>query len=386
MSDGTNNIQVTKVYSIVEEAAKKYTTISCQGGSRSGKTRNIMFWLVAKAMKEKSLRISVVRGQLPALKRSVLQDFYCVIDALGIRSIIKENKTDLIFRFPNGSWFEFFSCDDEEKLKGVAPDILFVNEATEILPNHYMQLNIRTNKLRIIDYNPSYSDEHWIASLNKKPNVFHFITTYKDNPFLSEILIDEIESLKDTNKALYQIYALGIQAVVEGLVFPIFNIVNEFPNTCRQVLLTMDLGYRPDPTAILKCGVQGRDIFVQEITYQTYLETPDIIQILKPHRLEVISEIDNRLIAEVYKAGVNIKKVIKPNILPSIYKLQGYNINVTSDSINLIKELRNYVYKQDKEGKYTNEPIGTFNHAIDALRYYATRLMDDKPRGLRRIA
>ena len=74
-------------------------------------------------------------------------------------------------------------------------------------------------KFSIIDYNPSFTDDHWLCTLNKEPKTYHFITTYKDNPFLEQKVIDEIESLKDKNSSLWRIYGLGLQAMVEGLIF-----------------------------------------------------------------------------------------------------------------------------------------------------------------------
>jgi phage terminase large subunit len=44
---------------------------------------------------------------------------------------------------------------------------------------------------------------------------------------------------------------------------------------------------------------------------------------------------------------------------------------VTSRSVNLIKELRNYKWREDKNGRVLNEPVDAFNHAIDAARYAA---------------
>ena len=41
----------------------------------------------------------------------------------------------------------------------------------------------------------------------------------------------------------------------------------------------------------------------------------------------------------------------------------------TEESLECIKEQRNYRYLQDKNGKWLNEPIDDWNHGMDARRY-----------------
>jgi phage terminase large subunit len=42
---------------------------------------------------------------------------------------------------------------------------------------------------------------------------------------------------------------------------------------------------------------------------------------------------------------------------------------VTSTSTNLLDELNQYIWKQDKNLKNLDEPIDDFNHCIDPIRY-----------------
>ena len=77
------------------------------------------------------------------------------------------NKTDFIYTFPNGSWIDFFSTDDEQKIRGRKRDILFVNEANEISFIEWQQLKMRTTKFAVIDYNPSFSDDHWLCEIKE---------------------------------------------------------------------------------------------------------------------------------------------------------------------------------------------------------------------------
>jgi phage terminase large subunit len=238
----------------------------------------------------------------------------------------------------------------------------------------WQQLKMRTTKFSIIDYNPSFSEEHWIETENKDPDTYHFISTYKDNPFLEKKIIDDIEKLKDRNKSLWTVYGLGLRAVIEGRIFESYEIVESIPAHVKKRFVGMDFGYTNDPTAIVEVGLHEYDLYLDEICYQTKMLTSDIIGALKTNckNRKIISEsADPRLIDEIYNAGLNIHAVEKfqGSIMAGITKMQEYSIKITKRSTNIKKEIDNYVYDQDKEGKYINQPVDEFNHAIDGARY-----------------
>lgn len=371
-------IQTTKVFSEIEKSvANGFHTVSEQGSSRSSKTYNTLIWIICRCLKFPNTTVSICRSTLPALRGSVLRDFIDILRNINMFDDKNYNKSSLMYTFDNGSWVEFFSCDSEQKLRGRKREILFVNEANELKFIEWQQLKLRTTWLSIIDYNPSFSEEHWIGELNKEHTTYHFITTYKDNPFLEDVVINEIESLKTRNYSLWQIYGLGQQAVVEGLVFRNVEVVDEFPQTNykRRQFVGMDFGYTNDPTAIVLVAIEEetKSMYVDEICYKTEMLTSEIISTLKPYKMEkIISEsADPRLVQEIYRAGINIHPVVKfqGSIEAGLSKMQEYKIIVTRRSMDIIKEFRNYTYQQDKEGKWLNKPIDIWNHAIDAIRY-----------------
>lgn len=371
-------LQTTRVFSEITNARRNgYTTVSEQGSSRSAKTYNTVIWIVCQCLAVPKTTVSICRATLPSLKGSVLRDFIEILQRIGEYNDKCYNKTDLIYTFPNGSWVEFFSCDNETKLRGRKRKILFVNEANELKFLEWQQLQLRTTQFSIIDYNPSFSDEHWICEVNKDPRTYHFISTYKDNPFLEQKVIDEIESLKRKNYSLWQIYGLGQQAQVEGLVFRNVDVVERIPETGyrRRRFLGVDFGYTNDPTAIVDVLIEEetKTLYIDELCYRTSMLTSDIVAELKPQGIvKVISEsADPRLVQEIYRAGINIHPVVKyqGSVEAGLTKMQEYKIVITKHSTNVIKEFRNYTYSQDKEGKWLNTPIDVWNHAIDAIRY-----------------
>ena len=368
-------IQTTKIYREIDNAVNNgYSTVSLQGSARSSKTYNTLIWLICYCLQHPNTRLSIVRATLPAIKGSVFVDFKEILRKFGVYNEKSMNRSELIYKFNNGSWAEFFSTDSEQKLRGRKRDILFVNEANELGFIEWQQLKMRTTRFSIIDYNPSFSDEHWICDVNKEARTYHVITTYKDNPFLEQTVIDEIESLQQKNESLWRVYGLGQQAMIEGLVFRGFEIVDKIPPIADKRYIGMDFGFTNDPTAICEVAVYEDILYIDEICYRTEMLSTEIIQVLKTEapRMKVISEsADPRLIQEIYRAGIDIHPVKKfaGSIEAGLAKMQEYKIVVTKRSVNVAKELKNYTYRQDKEGKWLNSPIDCYNHAIDAVRY-----------------
>lgn len=368
-------IQTTKIYAEVQGALNAgYKIVSAQGSSRSSKTYNILIFLLAYVIQHPKCSLSIVRKTLPALKGSVFRDFKEIMqDKFLMWDNRSMNKSDMVYTLPNGSFIEFFSTDDEQKIRGRKRNILYCNEGNEISFLEWQQLIMRTTDFSIIDYNPSFSDEHWLCELNKDSRTYHFISTYKDNPFLEQTIIDEIESLEHKNKVLWTVYGLGLQAMAEGLVFPEFEIVDEFPVNAKQVAAGLDFGYSSDPTAIVKCGILDGRLYLDEQCYRTHMLTSEIIKELKKLGLFVYADsADPRLIQEIANAGIIIFPAdkYKGSVMGGLFKMMEYKLCVTKRSVNYIRELKNYVYEQNKDGKFINQPIDAYNHLIDGTRYY----------------
>jgi len=367
-------IQTTNIYVQVDKAIKKgYTTVSAQGSSRSSKTYNILIWLIIYCLSHSRTRLSIVRATLPALKGSVFIDFKEILYKLNVFDESCLNKSEMIYTFPNGSWVEFFSTDSEQKLRGRKRDILYVNEANELKFIEFQQLKMRTTQFTIVDYNPSFSDDHWLCELNKDSRTYHFISTYKDNPFLEQTIIDEIESLQHKNKSLWQVYGLGQQAMIEGLIFEKVTLIDEIPIWAKKRFIGLDFGFTHDPTAIVEVAFLDNKVYIDEICYQTQMLTTDIVEALRPYRnYKIISEsADPRLVKEIKNADYSIVAVTKGqgSVMEGLTKMLEYEICITRRSENIIKEFKNYTYAQNKDGAFLNVPIDAFNHAIDATRY-----------------
>jgi phage terminase large subunit len=110
-------LQTNKVYEILQDSEKRITVM--QGGSRSGKTYNILIWFIVKLLQENGKTLTVVRQSLPSIKGTVLRDFIDILSKLGIYSEDNHNKTDQVYSL-NGNIIEFVSADQPQKIRGRA--------------------------------------------------------------------------------------------------------------------------------------------------------------------------------------------------------------------------------------------------------------------------
>jgi len=352
---------------------KRKPLIVQQGGTSSGKTYSILLALISYLKQHTGLTVSVVSCTFPHLKRGAIRDFANIIDQVG--GLADWNKTDCIGHI-NGNTIEFFSADNDGKVRGGKRDILFINEANLINYERYRQLSIRTGKTTIIDFNPV--SEFWFhtdvyPTVTPEEMVFRR-TTYRDNPRVPEKITREIEALKITNEQLYRVYGLGLTGNVTGLVFPNFVLVDQFPKDAKKQAVGLDFGFTNDPTAAVRIGFLHGELYLQELIYETGLTNPDISQRMKQVGIGAKEEIfadsaEPKSIEELRRMGWNIRGTVKREINFGIDLMKRYRINVTKDSLNLAKELRNYSWKIDSNGKTMNVPIDAFNHGLDGCRY-----------------
>lgn len=352
-----------------------------QGGTYSGKTFGIVLalFLYLRATSA-SLIVSVVSCTVPHLKRGALRDFENI--SAVVAGVTSANKTDHIYRVGN-SIIEFFSADDDGKVRGGKRDILFVNEANLISHERYRQLALRTNRLAIIDYNPVAAFWAHNEYIGRRDVVFKR-TTYKDNPSTPEKIKKELEILKETDPDFYRIYGEGYTGAIKGLVFPRTKTAPVFPADVQRFAYGLDFGYSQDVTALVALGTFRGELYGKELIYEVGLdnfELRDRFAELKVSKKTLIwaDAADPKSIAELRKFGYNVKAAKKgpDSIKFGIGLLKRYPINLTFDSTNWRKEAINYKWATDKDGKELNVPVDAFNHCWDAARYWAIESLPD---------
>jgi phage terminase large subunit len=357
-----------------------------QGGTSSSKTYSIIPMLITYAIDKPRSEISIVSESIPHLKRGAVKDFINIMIATDNFKDQNFNKSDLKYKFSNGSYIEFFSADQPDKLRGARRDILFINEANNVHFEAYQQLAIRTKKFIYLDYNPT--QEFWVhTELMNDPDSDFVILTYKDNEALDPAILKEIEKAREKAKTSkywenwWSVYGLGQVGSLEGVIFNNWSKIDNLPKDAQLLGYGMDFGFTNDPTTLIGLYRYDSKLLFQELIYRTGMITADIIRELK--RLEIGmmpiygDSAEPKTIEEIRRAGFNIKPVEKgpDSIKFGLDILQDYEMLITSDSINMIKELRSYVWDTDKTGKTLNKPIDAYNHCIDAARYAGMMLL-----------
>ena len=349
-----------------------------QGGTRSGKTYSILTALIELCHKNSGLVITICRKTFPALRATAMRDFFEILNKEEIYNPDVHNKSDATYQLW-GNMVEFISIDQPQKVRGRKRDVLFINEANEINLEDWRQLLLRTTGRVLIDYNPS-DEFHWIyEEVIPREDAEFFRTTYKDNPFLPESVVMEIERFRTADENFWKVYGLGERGTAQSTIFTHWQEINQIPNEYKLLTTGVDFGYTNDPTAIVRVYTDGHGFAVDELCYATRLTNSDIAKVLRDnevHRSDVVicDSAEPKSIDEIHAHGFNTHgaRKGKDSVKNGIQFLHSRPLLVTARSVNLIRELRNYKWKEDKNGKQLNEPVDNFNHAIDAMRYAIT--------------
>lgn len=395
----------SKVFWMIYEACqKKPRYLSNRGGTRSGKTYSLLQFLhelIPKADKFGDVT-SVVSESMPHLKRGAMRDFESILGH-PLANDSRWNATDSIYTYDNGAKLEFFSVDTPDKVLGPKRKRLMENECNHIPYETHRQLAVRTTGIIFMDYNPA--SVFWcIEKVEPKANCITIHSTYLDNvdketgeSFLSPEQIAEIESNKD-DKNWWKVYGKGEVGTLDGLIYD-FTLIDAMPpkgldkpqteKTDEELYADsldevqgLDFGFTNDPTARVQVYADHKRkvAYIRERTFRTHMLNSHIIADLQEdkvgRRVEIYADCaEPKSIAEISLAGFNVIGCDKDAPTKSdklkfqLLWMQGWKFYVTKDSINLIKELRNYTWAKDKDGNSLNEPIDKFNHLLDALRY-----------------
>jgi phage terminase large subunit len=353
-----------------------------QGGSSAGKTYAILPILIDIATKTPLSEISVVAESIPHLKRGAMKDFKKIMVETGRFFDDRWNATDFKYTFANGSQIEFFSADNDAKLRGARRDWLYMNEANNMNFHSYTELASRTKKGVYLDWNPT--DAFWFHDeLINDADVDFLIINYMDNEACPESALNFINKAKQKADAgssfwtnWYRVYGLGEIGSLEGTVFNNWTQCDKIPKDAEFISYGLDWGFTNDPTSLIEVYRYESKIYVNELLYQTQLTNSDIVAKLKAFNVNtsqciVADSAEPKSIQDLTNAGYYVEPARKgpDSIKASIDRLQQYEIVVTKNSLNLIKELRQYKWAKDREGKALNAPEDVMNHAIDCLRY-----------------
>lgn len=363
-----------------------------RGGTSAGKTIGILCLLIHYAGTNENKEISVVAESIPHLRRGALKDFINILKGLNRFYESSFNRSTLKYTFDTGSYIEFFSTDQPDKLRGARRTDLYINEANNIPFDAYQQLSIRTSNCIWLDYNPTslfWADKELI----NEPDTDFLTLTYKDNESLPESIVKEIEKAKEKAKTStywanwWRVYGLGEIGSLEGACIPNWKEINSIPNEARLIGAGLDFGYSIDPSSMCLLYKYNDGYIFDEVLYKTGMLNRDISNFIKNNNIDCNIYADSaepKSIAEIRLSGVDIFPVTKgrDSIVYGINLINQNEVFITSKSKNLKKELEGYVWMKDKQGNTLQKPNPmTGDHAIDSARYSMMMVLENPNRG-----
>lgn len=370
---------ITTAYERIKGVKSRIKVI--QGGMRAGKTIAILLILMEIATREKKL-ITIAGPNLPHLKRGALRDFVNIItEKRGENTFadyykIERNRAENTFTFFNGSVIEFVALDDD-KARGSARDILFINEANLVSYETFRQLYMRTEGEVWLDFNPV--NEFWahteVLAHPEQYNAELIKLTYLDNEGLSDSIREAIEAQKgDGTSNFWRVYGLGEIGSLEGNVYEGWTPA-DLNESYKLVRYGLDFGFSNDETALAAIYEnEDKGIFIKELLYEKGLLGSQYVDKLKslgvdPSVLIVADSARPEIIAEIKAGGYRIVGADKNagSVKRGIDRVSQRQ--VAYDGENLEKEYLTYAWRKKRSGEILDEPDDGNDHLMDALRY-----------------
>ncbi|ASB97441.1 PBSX family phage terminase large subunit [Streptococcus equi] len=362
------------------------------GGASSGKSHGVIQKVVLKACQDwkHPRKVLFLRKVGATVYDSIFEDVKQCLELWGLLDKCKVNNSAYRIELPNGATFIFKGLDNPEKIKSIkgVSDVV-MEEASEFTLDDYTQLTLRLRdrkhlkKQIFLMFNP-VSKVNWVykAFFVKTPkNTVVYQTTYKDNRFLDDVTRENIEELANRNEAYYKIYALGQFATLDKLIFPKYEkkILNKDKLSHLPSFFGLDYGFINDPSAFLhvKIDDNNKKLYILEEYVRKNLTNDKIANAIKDlgYAKEEIrgDSAEKKSNQELRNLGIpriiDVKKG-PGSVMQGIQYLLQYDWIVDERCVKTIEELENYTWKKDKKtNEYINDPVDSYNHCIDAIRY-----------------
>ena len=365
-----------------------------RGSAGSGKSvftaQKFLLRIISGMKKGYQHRILALRKASPHARSSVFKEFRDLVSHWGMTDICKINKTEMSLNFIDGSEILCSGLDDPEKIKSIAGlTSVWLEEAPEFSIDHFRQINLRLRGKTedyyqmVMSFNP-VSKQTWLFSEffeNPKANATCHHSVYTDNLYLDDAYKQELENYKDIDRYYYMVYALGEWGVLGGLIYNNWKEVERFPKNVNMKIHGIDFGYSNSETSVVGIGKGDHGFFCKELLYQKKMTNQDLIDWLernvKKSDILYADSAEPARIMEIKRAGFYIKpaKKGKNSVINGIDYLKRQKLFITSDSVNMLKEIASYKWKEDKkqssdnEKVYLDQPVPVHDHCLDGARY-----------------
>lgn len=378
----------------------------CKGSRASKKSKTAALNAIFRIIKYPQANLLVIRKTFATLKDSCYTDLRWAIRRFGVESLFECKLSPLEITYkPTGQKILFRGLDDPLKITSITVSIgylcwLWIEEAYEI--DSEADFNMLDESIRgitpeglfkqiTLTFNP-WNEHHWLKKRffdAEDDNILAMTTNYMCNEWLDDADRRLFEDMKKNNPRRYQVAGLGDWGITEGLIYEnfeekFFNI-DEVRNGDTKAVFGLDFGYTNDPTALF-CGIAdmtNKTLYVFDELYEKALSNEDISDRIRsmgyskekikadsaePKSIDRLSTLGIRRIVGARKG--------KDSINNGIDFIQDFKIIIHPKCSNFIKEISNYRWDIDKNGRKLNKPVDDYNHLMDAMRYAMEDFID----------
>lgn len=381
---------------------KRYRVLKGSRGSKKSKTTALN--MIYRLFEYKEANCLCVRRYSNTLRDSVYSDLKWAIHKLNMDAFFDWTVSPMqITRKSTGQKILFRGLDDGLKITSISVDkgylcFVWIEEAFEIGEEDFNKLDMSIRgevpdkyfKQITLTFNP-WSATSWLKSRffdKKDDNIFTKTTTWQCNEWLDESDRNIFLKMKSDNPRRYRIEGDGDWGIAEGIIytnvkFESFDVEEIRTKENIKVSFGLDFGFT-DPNAFVCLFIDNKDmkIYVFDEWYKTGVTNKKIAQVIKDKGYggqKIICDCaEPKSIVELQEEGIKAEpsRKGKDSVNHGIQLIQNYEIIVHDRNCpEFKKEIQNYCWAKDKDGKPTDKPDHEFSHGMDAMRYGAGKVL-----------
>jgi len=375
-------VKTTEIYRKNRESKSRY--VINVGGARSSKSYSIAQLFIEKLVNERGKKFLITRKTMPALRLTAYKLIIDLLKEYGLYEKCEHNKSENTLKI-NDNFLLFVSIDDPEKIKSSEWNYIWLEEANEFTWNDFIICKTRLsgkagNERNQIFFSLNPNDElTWInqklilgtAYAGKTDTI---LSSYKDNPFLDEDYIDDLEGLETEDPNYWRIYGLGLWGSLQNIIYQPYIVETEWPTEFDETIYGLDFGYN-NPSSLLEIAFKDKEIWLTEKLYQTHLTNQQLIDRMKDEIPEDCRDrniygdsAEPARIEEISGAGFNIMPSDK-SVKDGIDFCKRKVFHTRAENVNLNKERQCYKWKENKNGVILDDPVKFNDHFMDGKRY-----------------
>ena len=392
---------IGKNYADFWNTKKRYCV--CKGSRGSKKSKTAALRRVFRIVNYPKCNYLCIRRYANTIRDSIYADTKWAISKLGLDAFFNCTVSPMeIVYIPTGQKILFRGLDEGTKVTSISVhegvlNFVDIEEAYEILEDDFnkVDMSIRGElpegyfKQITLLFNP-WSANSWLKPRffdTPDDDVFAKTTTWECNEWLGDDDRNLFLKMKEQNPRRYRIEGEGEWGIAEGLIYEKVKVENFDVDEIRSIpdvksSFSLDFGFT-DPNAFICAMVDNtnKKIYVFDEWYKTGVTNRIIAQQIKDmgygNQRIICDSAEPKSIAELQDEGILAEpsRKGKDSVNHGIQLIQNYEIIVHPKCVEFYKEISNYCWAKDKNGKPTDKPDHEFSHGMDSMRYGVSKIL-----------